>query len=202
MIHESVKTQSKTLARDAERQRRRELETKWNRIEKRSLPPTLTEAAKRWLEKRAGLASNTLETYKAALKHVRASLGTMLVCEIEARDIVTYQKARLAQKAAGATINKEIACLSAILGDWCLGAGATRRKEIGRERRGGPSSGPRWGEASARASVDCRAAPGKLDSALHSHRPGIEYRNAAQGNQNAQVEEFGPGESSPQGGRE
>ena len=116
-VHESTRTKSKTLAREAERQRRRELEKKWNRIEKRSLPPTLNEAAKRWLEKRAGLASNTLETYKAALKHVKASLGTMLVCEIEARDIVAYQKARLAQPAAGATINKEIACLSSILGD-------------------------------------------------------------------------------------
>src|SRR6266550_4678105 len=118
MIHESAKTQSKTLARDAERQRRRDLETKWNRIEKRSLPPTLTEAVKRWLEKRAGLASNTLETYKAALKHVRASLGAILVCEIEARDILAYQKARLEQQAAGATINKEIACLSSILSEF------------------------------------------------------------------------------------
>jgi integrase len=116
-VHESARTKSKTLARDAERQRRRELEKKWNRIEKRSLPPSLTEAAKRWLEKRAGLASNTRDTYESALKHLREILGTMLVCEIEARDIVTYQKVRLAQLAAGATINKEIACLASILGD-------------------------------------------------------------------------------------
>jgi len=116
-VHESTRTTSKTLAREAERQRRRELERKWNRIEKRSLPPTLTKAAKSWLEKRAGLASNTRETYEGALKHLREILGTMLVCEIEARDIVTYQKARLAQFAAGATINKEIACLSSILGE-------------------------------------------------------------------------------------
>jgi hypothetical protein len=96
------------VAREAERQRRRELEKKWNRIEKRSLPPTLTEAAKRWLEKRVGLASNTRETYEGALKHLQEILGSMLVCEIEARDVVTYQKVRLAQFAAGATINKEI----------------------------------------------------------------------------------------------
>ncbi len=116
-VHESARTMSKTLAREAERQRRRELERNWNRIDKRSLPPTFTEAAKRWLEKRASLASNTLETYVGALKHVRACLGTMLVCDIEARDIVGYQKARLAQRAAGATINKEIFCLSSILSD-------------------------------------------------------------------------------------
>jgi integrase len=41
-----------------------------------------------------------------------------LVCEIEARDIGAYQRARLAEDAAGATINKEIACLSSILGDY------------------------------------------------------------------------------------
>jgi integrase len=117
-VHESARTTSKTVAREAERQRRRELEKKWNRIEKRSLPPTLTEAAKRWLAKRAGLASNTRETYESALKHVREILGTMLVCEIEARNIVTYQKARLTQFAAAATINKEIACLASILSDW------------------------------------------------------------------------------------
>jgi len=116
-VHESARTVSKTLAREAERQRRRKLEKNWNRIDKRSLPPTFTEAAKRWLEKRASLASNTLETYLGALKHVRASPGTKLVCEIEARDIVGYQKARLAQRASGATINKEIFCLGSILSD-------------------------------------------------------------------------------------
>lgn len=116
-FHESTRTQSKTLARMAERQRRRQLEEKWNRIEKRSLPPTLTEAMKTWLTKRTGLAPKTLETYKGALKHVNSSLGTMLVCEIEARHIAGYQRVRLAQRAAGATINKEIACLSSIMGD-------------------------------------------------------------------------------------
>jgi integrase len=117
-VHESARTKSKTLARDAERQRRKELEEKWNRIEKRELPPTLTLASKRWLEKRVALSIGTRGTYEAAIKHVRRILGTALVCEIEARDIAAYQKARLTQGAAGATINKEIACLSSILGEY------------------------------------------------------------------------------------
>jgi hypothetical protein len=99
-VHESARTTSRTVAREAERQRRRELERSWNRIQKRT-----------------GLARNTRETYEGALKHLREILGTMLVSEIEARNIVAYQKARLAQCAAGATINKEIACLSSILSD-------------------------------------------------------------------------------------
>jgi integrase len=116
-VHESTRSTSKTVAREAERQRRRELEKSWNHIEKRSLPPTLAEAAKRWLVKRTGLAPNTRETYKGALKHLRDGLGTMLVSEIDSGAIVAYQKARLAHCAAGATINKEIACLSSILSD-------------------------------------------------------------------------------------
>jgi integrase len=103
------------VAREAERQRRRELEEKWNRIEKRKLPPTLIEASKLWLGKRAALTIGTRETYEAALKHVCAILGRMLVCEIEARDIIDYQRTRLADEAAGATINKEVYCLSSIL---------------------------------------------------------------------------------------
>jgi hypothetical protein len=90
-IHQSARTTSKSVAREAERLRRRELEKSWNHIEKRSLPPTLTEAAKRWLQKRTGLAPNTRETYEGGLKHLQEILGTMLVSEIEARHIVGYQ---------------------------------------------------------------------------------------------------------------
>ena len=117
MVHESAKTKSKTIARDAERQRRRELERNYNKIEKRILPPTVTEATKAWLGKRLALADSTRETYEAALKHVKSMLGTHLVCEITSKHIAGYQKARLSQGAAGATINKELACLSSILGD-------------------------------------------------------------------------------------
>ena len=117
IVHESAKTTSKTVARAAERQRRRELELKYNKIEKRVLPPTLAEATKVWLDKRVALKDSTGETYQAALKHVKALLGSTLVCDITSKDIAEYQKARLAEGAAGATINKEMACLSSILSD-------------------------------------------------------------------------------------
>jgi integrase len=117
-IHESARTTSKVLAREAERNRRRELANSWNRIEKRTLPPTVSEAAKRWLVKRASLATGTRKTYEAALVHVKIALGHKLVCEIQARDVVGYQRARLAEEAAGATINKEVACLSSILSEY------------------------------------------------------------------------------------
>lgn len=60
MIHESARTKSKTLAREAERQRRRELEERINGIKKRGLPPTFEIAAKEWLEGRGhAVAENT-----------------------------------------------------------------------------------------------------------------------------------------------
>lgn len=86
-VHESTRTTSKTLAREAERQRRRELAEKFNGVQKRILPPTISQASKSWIEKRVGLAAGTLETYAAALAHVRTRFGTTLACEITARDI-------------------------------------------------------------------------------------------------------------------
>ena len=51
-IHESTRTHSKTLAREAERNRRRELEQRINGIRKRGLPPTFEGAALQWIENR------------------------------------------------------------------------------------------------------------------------------------------------------
>lgn len=122
IIHESAKTPSKTLAKDAERHRRRELEEKWNHVKKRELPPTVNAAASLWLEKRAALEDSTRETYKAALEHVKTAFGKRLVCDINAQDIRTYQKTRQREGAAGATVNKEVTCLSSILSDYGLWA--------------------------------------------------------------------------------
>jgi hypothetical protein len=69
IVHESTRTTSKTLAREAERQRRRGLAETFNGIQKRTLPPTLSQAAKVWIEKRAGLKAVTRTTYEAALAH-------------------------------------------------------------------------------------------------------------------------------------
>lgn len=116
-VHESTRSTNKTLAREAERQRRHGLAETFNGVQKRKLPPTIAQASKAWIDKRAGLAVGTREAYEAALVHVKAKLGTFLVCEVTARDIAEYQKKRLADGAASATVNKETACISSILGD-------------------------------------------------------------------------------------
>src|SRR6516162_6900750 len=78
-VHESARTKSKTLARDAERQRRRELETKWNRIERRTLPPRFEQAARLWLEQaKPHLADRTQDIYDVAIRcHLSPALGSL-----------------------------------------------------------------------------------------------------------------------------
>src|ERR1700730_4000224 len=104
IVHESTKSNRKDLARRAERQRRLELEQKWNHLEKRQLSPTFAKASKQWLANRTGIAEGTRETYGAALKQLQKRFGNILLCEIETKDVVSYQDHRVSQSAAGATV--------------------------------------------------------------------------------------------------
>jgi len=116
-VHESARTQSKTLAREAERQRRRELEQSWNRVEKRTLPPRLDAAAKQWLaEAKPHLAERTHAIYDVAIRcHLNPAIGHILLCDIGAREIATYQANRKAKHASARTLNKELQVLRQVL---------------------------------------------------------------------------------------
>jgi integrase len=116
-VHESTRTKNKTLAREAERQRRRELETKWNRVEKRCLPPTFERAASAWLNaEKPHLAERTNEIYDVAIRcHLTPALGARLLCDISADAISSYQARRKAANASARTINKELQVLRQIL---------------------------------------------------------------------------------------
>ena len=123
IVHESARTTSKMIARAAERQRRTELERKWNKLEKRELPPTFNTAATKWLEDRkASLAASTTETYRAALAHLRRSFGALLICDFTVQEVARYQGMRKTAGAAAATINKEVICLGSILKKYGLWA--------------------------------------------------------------------------------
>jgi hypothetical protein len=117
IIHESAKTQSKTVARDAERQRRRQFEESWNGIKKRTLPPTFERAAREWLENRHSIEASTRVTYQHALKHLVAFFGNWLICDIGAPAVTAYKDHRSAAGAAGATVKKEFTILACILAD-------------------------------------------------------------------------------------
>ena len=116
-VHESTRTKSKSLAREAERQRRRELETKWNRVEKRSLPPTFERASTAWLDaEKPHLAGRTHEIYDVAIRcHLKPALGSRLICDIGPDTIASYQARRKNARASARTINKELQVLRQIL---------------------------------------------------------------------------------------
>lgn len=116
-VHESARTQSKTVARDAERQRRRELEMKWNRIERRTLPPRFEQAATQWLEAaKPHLAERTHDIYDVAIRcHLTPALGSLLLCDIGASEISGYQARRKAGGASARTLNKELQVLRQVL---------------------------------------------------------------------------------------
>ncbi len=117
MIRESSKSASKTVAKDAERIRRRELEESWNQIKRRTLPPTFERAATAWLDaEKPHLAERTCEIYEVALRcHLKPALGSLLLCDIDASRLASYQARRKGEKASARTLNKELQVLRQIL---------------------------------------------------------------------------------------
>ena len=120
-IRESTRTSSKSLARQAELKRKRDLETGAGGLKRREVR-LFRVAAQDWLDlKRHGLAASTALIHEANLRHVLPYFGGMLTSDIEAKDIARYQQKRLEEKAAGATVNNEIGTVRAVLrraGHW------------------------------------------------------------------------------------
>lgn len=104
------------MARDAERVRRRELEEKWNHIERRSLPPTFDKASREW-QTRWGrrFAANILSIGAQALKRLVPVFGPRLLCDVTAQDIDGYQAKRRREGAQGRTVNIEVGVLRQVL---------------------------------------------------------------------------------------
>jgi integrase len=114
-IRESSKSTSKTLAKDAERNRRRELEQGFNGISKVQRAQMFSVAAENWLEtKKAHLAPRSVSIEQANLKHLKPVFGGLLLCDITADAIASYQRGR-SIKAAPKTVNLEVGTLRAIL---------------------------------------------------------------------------------------
>jgi integrase len=118
-IQESAKTKSKTVAKEAERKRRRELEEAYNGLTDNR--PTRVTPVK-------DLASAFLAGYKLrnprsatfakyALNKIVQYLGTMLAVEVTEQTVQQYQTLRLREEAAPKTINEEVTLLLRMLGD-------------------------------------------------------------------------------------
>ena len=108
-IRETSKSSSKTVARDAECARRRELELGFNRIERQQAAQLFSIAAENWLKsKRAHLAARSVIIEQANLKHLNPHFGRKLVCDISSDDVGQYQAMRLSEGAAPKTVNLEV----------------------------------------------------------------------------------------------
>lgn len=115
-IRESTKTRSKTIAIEAERVRRRELERAYNGVKKRASAKLFSAASEEWLTlKGSTLAASSLRIEKDNLKHIKPLFGRLLVSDIQALDIAEYQKARLKEAASPKTINLEVGTIRSIL---------------------------------------------------------------------------------------
>jgi len=135
-IRERSKSNSKRIAEEAERKRRRDLELGINRIAKPQLMPLFRVAAQRVLEdKRSRRARTTGELYKYALKPVVNAFGSKLVCDIAPEDIRAYQIRRLATGLSARTINIEIGALRTVLKAHRLWAPMADAIEMLRERK-------------------------------------------------------------------
>jgi integrase len=116
VIRESSKSESRTVAKEAERARRRGLEESFNRISKPRTAQLFSAAAETWLKtKIAHLSPRSVIIERANLKHINPYFGKMLLCDIAADDIARYQAERLEKGAAPKTVNLEVGTLRAIL---------------------------------------------------------------------------------------
>jgi integrase len=115
VVRESSKSESKTVARDAERARRRELKEGWNQIKRRKLPPTFSVAAVDWLKTRTAIAPSTERSYKLAISQLTKDFGKQLLCDISGESLAAYQARRKRDEVSSRTINLELGVLRSIL---------------------------------------------------------------------------------------
>jgi len=134
LIRESAKTSSKTLARDAERVRRRELEEAVNRIPKREKMPLFSIAAREWLDNRIGITPGSIDRYRQQVALLSKEFGNRLVCDIDHHDVTELQRKRQTEGRAGRTVNYEITTLRMILKSRGLWAPIGERVRALRER--------------------------------------------------------------------
>jgi integrase len=117
-IRESSKTASKTLAKQAEQKRHRELEEGFNGLVDRREDRirTVKDLADEYLQAyKLRAKSGTFAEY--ALGHLIRHLGKQMAVEITEKTVKEYQTARLKEKAASKTINEEVGFLLRLLGE-------------------------------------------------------------------------------------
>jgi site-specific recombinase XerD len=147
LIRESAKTTSKTLAKTAEKNRRRELEEGYNGVQaddKSRRVRTLDEAAAEFLASyRLRCRPTTYSFADHCVRHLRQHMGEMMLIEIGDRTVLDYQSMRLKEEASGKTINEEVRVLLQIMGDM----GDPVRLRLRRQKKLKVAQNPNCGKA-------------------------------------------------------
>ncbi len=117
-IQESSKSTSKTLAKQAEQKRRRELEQGFNSIEdvREQLIRSLREVSRDYLESYS-LRHRSTTFAKHAVKHLVRHLGEKMIVDVNEKTVREYQDERLREEAAPKTINEEVGILLRLIGE-------------------------------------------------------------------------------------
>ena len=135
LIRESAKTSSKTLAKEAEKKRRRELEAGYNNLSqdfRNQRVLTLRQAADKYsADYTIRYPSSSVKYQKYCVKHLVDHLGDKMLIEITDKVVQAYQVARLREGSAGKTINEEVGELLRIMGD----VGGVVRLKLRKERK-------------------------------------------------------------------
>ena len=118
-IRESTKSKSRTLAKEAERNRRRDLEEGYNGLAKEDRSRrvlTFSQAADPFLLEYKLRHRPTSITYmEYCIDHLKTHLGALMLIEIGVDTVREYQSARLREKASPKTINEEVMVLLQIM---------------------------------------------------------------------------------------
>jgi len=121
-IRETTGMTSLTRAREVLSKRKQDLKDGAAGIRKQQAPRLLSVAAKDWQEVKQSKWSHRMQSIAAyALGHLLPEMGRKLLVDIDARDILKYQKARLTEGASNRTVNIEVGVLRQIMkraGQW------------------------------------------------------------------------------------
>jgi len=127
-IRESSGTDSKTIARQSELKRRRDLQLSLSGL-KRDRPIHFSDAAKQWFVTKVDLSPHGVRYYRQYLRKLDGYFANRLVSELMPEDIANLQRLRQEQGLSGRQINAEVGTLRAILryhGHWARISGRIR----------------------------------------------------------------------------
>ena len=118
-IRESTKVTSKTLAKEAEKNRKRELEEGFNNItdQRHERIRTLRDMAEDFFDGYKVRLPDSASFAEYAIHHLKRLLGSKMLVDFGEAVVAKYQNDRLEEGAAPKTINEEVGFLLRILGE-------------------------------------------------------------------------------------